>query len=120
MATRSIIAKVQNDGTVKAAYCHWDGYYNHVGKLLVHNYTNDDTIDQLIDLGGFSSLDETVEETATTQYKDSDMHVHVNSKEELLIPEGLMGAEYTYIRERGFWFMFDHANESYAKLEDLA
>lgn len=119
MATRSIIAKVQEDGTVKAAYCHWDGYYNHVGKLLVHNYTDNDTIDKLIDLGGFSSLDETVEETRMNQYKDSDTHVHVNSKEELLIPEGFMGAEYIYIRERGAWFMYECDSESYTKLQDL-
>jgi hypothetical protein len=38
MATRSLISKANEDGTIQAIYCHHDGYPEHVGKLLVVNY----------------------------------------------------------------------------------
>lgn len=56
MATRSTIAKVNDDGSITSIYCHWDGYPEGVGKTLKNHYTDVDKIDQLLALGDVSIL----------------------------------------------------------------
>jgi hypothetical protein len=68
MATRSTIGIRQADGTIKAIYCHWDGYPAGVGVGLIENYNSKAQAEQLIALGGFSSLMETLEETKAGAY----------------------------------------------------
>jgi hypothetical protein len=56
MATRSTIALEYADGTVDVVYCHWDGYIAHNGKILFEHYQDPFKVQQLMDLGGISSL----------------------------------------------------------------
>ena len=56
MATRSTIALEFADGTVGKVYCHWDGYLEHNGQLLLKHYSNPFILRDLIDLGDISSL----------------------------------------------------------------
>ena len=56
MATRSTIALEYADGTVDQIYCHWDGYLEHNGRILLDNYTDPFKVQQLMDLGDLSSL----------------------------------------------------------------
>ena len=56
MATRSMIGKLNDNGTVTAIYCHWDGYLEHNGSILAENYTNPNRVDQLMELGDLSVL----------------------------------------------------------------
>ena len=56
MATRSTIAIQNADGTVTGIYCHWDGYLSHNGDILLHHYTDEAKVRQLIELGNISSL----------------------------------------------------------------
>lgn len=56
MATRSNIGIQQTDGTIKAIYCHWDGYPSGVGATLAEHYTDLAKVEALIELGDFSSL----------------------------------------------------------------
>jgi hypothetical protein len=56
MGTRSTIALEFADGTVESVYCHWDGYLEHNGKILLENYTDPFKLRDLIDLGDISSL----------------------------------------------------------------
>jgi hypothetical protein len=41
---------------VRAVYCHWDGYLEHNGSLLHKHYSNSAKVNNLIALGGLSSL----------------------------------------------------------------
>ena len=59
MATRSTIAIKTPEG-IRSIYCHYDGYPEYVGKVLAENYTDPVKINQLLDLGDISSLDEDV------------------------------------------------------------
>jgi len=68
MGTRSTIAIEFADNSVSQVYCHWDGYLDHNGMLLATCYTDPFVVRDLIDLGDFSSLRETVEETAEGAY----------------------------------------------------
>jgi hypothetical protein len=56
MATRSTIAILRDNGTVAQIYCHWDGYLDNNGKILVEHYTTPEKIEALIALGSLSSL----------------------------------------------------------------
>ena len=56
MSTRSYIGVLNNDFTVDYIYCHWDGYIEHNGVLLVEHYNDEQTVRDLISLGNLSSL----------------------------------------------------------------
>jgi hypothetical protein len=60
MATRSTIALEFADGTVGKVYCHWDGYLEHNGKLLLENYSDPFVLRDLLDQGDISSLGEKI------------------------------------------------------------
>lgn len=62
MATRSTIAKLNDDGTLTSIYCHWDGYPEGVGSMLKKHYTDPHKINQLLTLGDISSLHEDIGE----------------------------------------------------------
>jgi len=56
MGTRSRIGYELPDHSVVSVYCHWDGYVEHNGKILVEHYLNRDDVKELIDGGSMSSL----------------------------------------------------------------
>jgi hypothetical protein len=56
MGTRSRIGIEMPDHTVVSVYCHWDGYVEHNGKILVQHYLDRDDVQELIDGGSMSSL----------------------------------------------------------------
>ena len=56
MATRSTIAVEHADGTVSQVYCHWDGYLDHNGRMLVTHYNSLERAEALVALGSISSL----------------------------------------------------------------
>jgi hypothetical protein len=59
MATRSLIGINLNNGITKLIYCHWDGYPEYNGQLLVNNYTSPSAVFDLLELGDLSTLAET-------------------------------------------------------------
>lgn len=61
MATRSRIAIEDQDGTVRSIYCHWDGYPDHHGPILLEHYQTQEKVESLIALGSISSLNKNVE-----------------------------------------------------------
>ena len=56
MSTRSVIGKLIDGAIIKAIHCHWDGYPEHNGDLLVNHYKDEAKIDALLELGDLSSL----------------------------------------------------------------
>lgn len=62
MGTRSIIGIESQDGSIKAIYCHWDGYPTHNGAILAEHYTDREKVHQLMELGDLSSLAEEIGE----------------------------------------------------------
>jgi hypothetical protein len=62
MATRSTIGIMNSDSTVTAVYCHWDGYPEYNGNILMENYNTEAKVRELIGLGSISSLGEKIGE----------------------------------------------------------
>ena len=56
MATRSTIALEYADGTIGQVYCHFDGYLEHNGKILLEHWSEPFKLRELIDIGDVSSL----------------------------------------------------------------
>jgi hypothetical protein len=63
MGTRSTIAIEFADGTVSQVYCHWDGYLSNNGQILAEHYMDPFKVKELLELGDFSSLRDSVEDT---------------------------------------------------------
>jgi hypothetical protein len=59
MATRAIIAKLDNKG-IKAIYSHSDNYLEHTGKILDQHYHDVDKVDELIAHGDLSIINENI------------------------------------------------------------
>ena len=55
MGTRSAIGVMHGD-KCKAVYCHWDGYVDHNGRILMEHYSDSAKANHLVALGGMSSL----------------------------------------------------------------
>lgn len=56
MSTRSFIGIKENNGTIKAIYCHNDGYLSYVGAILNSYYADRESVERLMDLGDLSVL----------------------------------------------------------------
>ena len=78
MGTRSTIALEFADGTVQQVYCHWDGYLEHNGAMLVQHYMDPFKVKQLLALGGFSSLEASVADTKKTAYTQRGEEISIN------------------------------------------
>lgn len=62
MSTNSNIGILNQDGSLEVIYCHWDGYPDHNGKILLEHYQDENKIRQLMALGDLSSLGEEIGE----------------------------------------------------------
>lgn len=60
MSTRSRIGIVNDDGTIRSIYCHFDGYPEGAGATLAKSYLDRSKVEALIALGDISSLDDEV------------------------------------------------------------
>jgi hypothetical protein len=58
MGTRSVIG-VYHGGNAKVVYCHWDGYLDHNGRILLDHYDSSKA-NHLVALGDLSSLGTTI------------------------------------------------------------
>ena len=121
MGTRSTIALEYADGTVEQVYCHWDGYLEHNGQILAKHYMDPFKVRDLIALGGFSSLDTTVEATKSTAYTQRGEDLDINKfKDYADYVANHQYEEYDYILRqvdgKAVWFVADH-DGAYVTLE---
>ena len=112
MATRSFISRATDDG-FEGVYCHWDGYLDGVGRLLLEHYSDPDKLARLLSFGDISSLDAEVgwehdfddrDDGCTTYYGrdrgESGDHIQTKrykSMDAMLQAADQMGCEYIYL-----------------------
>ena len=114
MATRSTIGIKEGD-TVRAIYCHWDGYPSGVGLGLIDNYNSKAQAEELIALGGFSSLMETLEETKAGAYENESDLARTFTGVQDWLDNFDYGVEYAYLYEdgKGWVYFSDEAFDEY-------
>ena len=120
MSTRSNIAIIEANGQVKSIYCHWDGYPENNGKLLLEHYNTEEKVKALIALGGLSSLRERLapkkgeEHSYKKSVKDVTVAYHRDRAEPLEITNfkslkdfenkiDYIDAAYVYVWHKGAW-----------------
>ena len=62
MSTRSTVGAVQRNGFIKAIYVHFDGYPTGVGYTLKNSYNTVEKVEELLNLGDLSVLDDLIGE----------------------------------------------------------
>ena len=131
MATRSVIAVLEAKGiggaddTIKAIYCHNDGYLSNNGKILDQHYRDEDNINQLLAEGDCSSLKDTISDTifyARDRGEDNKEAVTLKDETELLEHAFQQcDAEVVYMFAYGTWYVYDNSdkigNSSYQFIE---
>ncbi len=104
MGTRSRVG-VMHGTTCKSVYCHYDGYLEYTGKLLLDHY-NSATANQLVALGDNSGVQKTLE--GMNFYRDrGEDNVSwqvAHTFEEFLEQVDNCGGEYYYIMRDGEWY----------------
>lgn len=104
MATRSNIGTRQEDGTIKAIYCHWDGYPEGVGATLTEHYNDPAKVEALLNLGDFSSIADNIEEIESyAQRGEKGTEARTYATQEEWIEEASdSGCEYLYLFEKNW------------------
>lgn len=122
MATRSRIGYVSESGKIVSAYCHWDGYPSHNGKILLEHFNEMEKVKALVAGGDMSILAPSIEKpNGHTFDSPVDGHVvyygrdrgetDVGSREDADESEFLNnGEEYNYLFNKGKWFVAGHGS----------
>jgi len=137
MGTRSLIGVMHGD-KCKAVYCHWDGYLDHNGRILLEHYDSPKA-NHLVALGDISSLRNNIEIPEGVEHSFDapadeitifygrdrgetgvDFKVFQNYDELLDYADGCM-LEYYYIMKDDVWYVADYDNRELRVLsEELA
>lgn len=113
MGTRSRVAVMHGD-VCKSVYCHYDGYLDYTGRILLEHYDSTKA-NQLVARGDNSGVKETIEEMNFYEDRteeDDDVQEFINSTpwavahtfEEFLEQVQGCGGEYYYVMRDGVWY----------------
>lgn len=106
MSTNAQIGIENEDGSIRSIYLHWDGYPSHAGKILAENYTDEDSVNALIDCGNCSVLGKSIEE-CTFYMRDMGYEADSEHAEHYSCvgwwKESCSAEEYCYLFTNGEW-----------------
>ena len=124
MGTRSRIGVMHGD-VCKSVYCHWDGYLEYNGKMLLENYDSSKA-NFLVALGDISSLRKGIEIPEGVEHSFDKAHDDItifygrdrgeknvgfnvdHTFEDFMKRVDGCGAEYYYIMRDGVWYVGDN------------
>ena len=134
MATRAIIAKLDNKG-VKAIYNHSDGYLEHAGRILAEHYRDESKVDELIAQGDVSIIDENIGvkidfNDYKTRYANKQCKFYMRDRgekykhaeqlkdeTELIEFSNNCDVDFIYMFAYGYWYVYDiHNGEAYNEI----
>ena len=134
MSTRSNIIVQRKDGKWSRIYCHWDGYPEHHGPILLGHYNSLQLASLLVKAGDLSILAERCDKPAGHSF-DSPKAGHcvyygrdrgeegtekqVFENLNAAWPGGDTGAEFVYVWQDGQWWVGD-ADQGSQSLKPLA
>ena len=104
MGTRSRVG-VMHGNVCKSVYCHYDGYLEYTGKLLLENYTSS-LANELVARGDNSGVQKTLEDmNFYSDRGETDVSWQVaHTFEEFLEQVHNCGGEYYYIMRDSEWY----------------
>lgn len=118
MGTHSSIA-VKHGNNIKAVYCHWDGYLDHNGRILLEHY-NSARANHLVALGNLSVLFKDIEPPEGVEHsfnnpaedvcvfygrdrKENGNQFRTYASEAEWLDQA--GEEYNYLMDGGVWYV---------------
>ena len=106
MGTRSNVAYEKEDGTIVATYCHYDGYLEWNGAMLLKHYNGEKQARGLVDNGYMSQLKPTIEEINDDRVHKEKPTTYPN---EFVFMDSLdaLFIEYVYLFKNGQWYVAD-------------
>lgn len=117
MGTRSRIGIKNADETITSIYCHWDGYPDHNGQILMEHYTNEGKIQKLMALGDLSTLGKEIGEPhdfnnrvdgwCTAYGRDRGEEDVSSKKHEDMAAFLAWEEEYNYLFQNGQWYLVE-------------
>lgn len=120
MGTRSRIGYKQENGQVISAYCHWDGYPSHNGKILLENYNTLEAVQNLVAPGDMSSLNPKCDKPEGHPFEkpvdgytvyygrdrgEKNVTPRMDENEDAFVADS---EEYSYLFKGGKWHVSDH------------
>jgi hypothetical protein len=109
MATRSRIGILREDGSIKSIYCHWDGYPNNNGKILIESYSDKEKVEKLLEKGDMSSLQDAIHRCEYyVDRGETDVSAGVYKSLE----------EYQYYIDQNNRWWYNHYGSTFTPLED--
>ena len=113
MGTRSRVAVMHGD-VCKSVYCHYDGYLDYTGRILLAHYDST-AANMLVARGDNSGVKESVDEMNfyedreaqdedVTEFLDSTPWQVAHTFEEFLEQVECCGGEYYYVMRDGVWY----------------
>lgn len=118
LSTRSLIGIQLDENIVKYVYCHWDGYPENNGQILVDSYKDKDKIIDLMQRGSFSSLREQVDDIA--YYNEEDNNPHTMSIKKYFGKKDISWSEYRYLYTlENKWIVYDVYEKTVRDVEDI-
>lgn len=106
MSTKCRIAIKDINGYFRSIYCHYDGYPEYTGKQLVDHYNTNELVNDLIELGGISFLEDTIEETWPHSYYGKGEYLNIKISKtlnDLLEYFISSGEDYLYLWDNNQW-----------------
>ena len=113
MATRSFIGKYNPDKSITAIYCHFDGYPEHNGKILIDNYITEEAVDSLLAGGDMSGLGIVPHMCDTYRARgERGVDARIYTDFDTMFNGGVDSwAEYFYVYEDGVWRCWNRKKE---------
>lgn len=115
MSTHSTIS-LYSDGYLQSQYCHFDGYLYHNGNLLLNNYTTQEKVQDLLNFGDMSILEQ---DTASCTFYARDRNesiqirtqpIGIISNPKHIIP--IFEEEYNYLFFNNQWYFYEMYSSS--------
>lgn len=104
MGTASMIGIYNDDGSVTATYCHYDGYLSYNGKLLVQSYNTPEAAEAVANAGYLSGLTSDLDHDLRAAVHQNEKPVVYNSvKTFLKCGDNHAGAHYLYLFNGEAW-----------------
>ena len=108
MSTRSTISVQLDTGRIRQSYCHYDGYLNHVGRILIEHFNTQELAEYITSLGEIRSLE-------TDGGIETFTNIEVPSRlfnDEEHYQEKCYFQSYNYLFKNGKWWVDLHSQDS--------
>jgi len=107
MGTASMIGIYNDDGSVTATYCHYDGYLSYNGQLLVQSYNTPEAAKAVANAGYISGLTADLDHDLRAAVHNDEPKVYNSVKTFLKCGDRHAGADYLYLFDGEAWFYTD-------------